>query len=119
MSEQSFEILERVKARQETARLEGTLHTINSRGAWGLIRFYPAGEPRRDHFFHLSDLEDAAIFRTLECGDILSFLPCEDEKGFRAADVRLRCQRHLRSHEPEVIRRKWRNGCEQPEDTQC
>ena len=86
------EQLQEAKEGMQVERLQGKLRTL--RKGYGFIRVYPEGQPRRDYFFHKTDLQGVG-FEQLESGDILSFDEGRDEIGLKAENVLLEQERHL------------------------
>lgn len=77
---------------KEQKRLTGKVRSVLSK--YGFIRHYPEGEPRQDYFFHGDDVEGIKWFK-LEPGDVVSFVLKENERGPKAAEIKLVCENHL------------------------
>ena len=92
MCEQLQEKIDRIQEQLENGRLVGKVWAV--KGKYGFIRHYPESQPRIDYFFHGSDVQGVEWF-TLENGDIVSFIPVNDDRGKRATLVNLECEKHL------------------------
>ena len=73
-------------------RLTGKIRVLKH--GYGFIRVYPKDNPRKNYFFHKENLENVNFY-SLEEGDVMSFEPCEDEKGPMAIRVRIEIENHL------------------------
>lgn len=90
------EKLAEVKKGMDGGRLQGTVISILQ--GYGFIRHYPSAAPRKDYFFHKSDLEGIK-WGSLEPGDLVSFVPSGNRGNGKheiAVGVRLEMERHLR-----------------------
>ncbi len=92
MTDNWQETLAGVRANMEPERITGRVRAMKAK--YGYIRRCPPGKPRQDYFFHGSAVEGINWYE-LDPGDLVSFVPTDDERGQKAVGVRLEMQNHL------------------------